>query len=101
MPLTFDPEPRRTVRAALLLVRDIDPNLRQSVEQLIEQLGEPDYAKREAAEQRLMELGAITIPALRKAVDHADAEISLRAERVIAELTGGNAAPPQAGGGFF
>lgn len=100
-PLALDPEPKRLVRAAILLVRDIDPRLRDSVEQLVGRLGDAEYAQREAAERRLLELGQMTIPALRKAVDNPDAEISMRAERILAELSGEGAAPPQAGGGFF
>lgn len=87
IPLDFFPEPQKTLRTTLALVRNIDPGLKREVDSLVGQLGDADYAKREASEKRLRELGSIAIPALRKALKHQDLEIVFRAERLL--LSGG------------
>ncbi len=48
---------------------------------LIEQLGDKDFDRREAAEAKLAEIGWPALPALMKAAGSKDPEIALRAER--------------------
>jgi hypothetical protein len=83
IPLSIFPAPVKTVRVALVLVRNADPRLGQQVDQLIAQLGDPKYSVREAAQARLLELGPLAFGALNKALSHADLEIVIRAERIL------------------
>jgi hypothetical protein len=83
VPLEIVPEPSKTVRVALLLLQHIDPAMQQEAESLVAQLGDPSYAKREAAEKRLAELGALARPDLEKALKATDLEIVFRAERLL------------------
>jgi hypothetical protein len=53
---------------------------------LIDQLGDDDYRKRDAAYKALEALGAKAIPALRKAKDHADAEVCRRVGMLLPKL---------------
>ena len=50
---------------------------------LIAKMGDSKYKEREAAMQRLMELGPLAFPALKQALANPDAEIAMRAERVL------------------
>jgi HEAT repeat protein len=49
------------------------------IEDLVRQLGDDDFTKREAAVQRLVEIGAEAVPALEKAREAEDAETRARA----------------------
>ena len=65
------------------------------LEELIEKLGSEEYPTREAAEKRLIEMGAANLPRLKKAQDEVkDAEIRSRLERIVAKLEGREQAPP-------
>ena len=81
------PEPAKTVRVALLLLQHIDPAMKQEADGLIVQLGDRSYAKREAAERRLAELGTLAKPQLEKALKTTDLEVVFRAERLLAALS--------------
>jgi hypothetical protein len=50
---------------------------------LVEQLGAPEFAKREAASRELAELGAAALPALREAVKSGAPEVRRRAEELV------------------
>jgi hypothetical protein len=54
-----------------------------SVEQLIEQLGDEDFRKRDAAVQLLQEQGVQVLPALRKVLGHPDPEVRKRVAELI------------------
>src|SRR5262245_26027685 len=56
------------------------------VEGLIKQLGSDKFKEREAATKRLQEIGEPALEALYKAEASADAEVRLRAERIIATI---------------
>jgi hypothetical protein len=56
------------------------------VVKLVEQLGDEDYRVRDAAYKALEALGAKAIPALRRAKDHSDAEISRRVGILLPRL---------------
>jgi hypothetical protein len=62
------------------------PNLLPAAEQLIQQLGEKDYRKRDAAMKALEALGAPALPALRKARDSKDPEVRRRLDDLIPAL---------------
>jgi hypothetical protein len=53
---------------------------------LIEQLGSASFEQREQAEQRLQQLGAQALDALRRVADDADLEIRYRARRLIGRI---------------
>ena len=53
------------------------------VERLVTNLGAADYAERETAEKRLLELGRLAVPALKSALKSSDAEVQFRAERLL------------------
>jgi uncharacterized protein (TIGR03067 family) len=55
-------------------------------ERLIQQLGSPDFAQREAATQRLKVLGEPALDALRKAASSDDAEVRRRAKGLIEDI---------------
>src|SRR5262249_47705721 len=50
---------------------------------LVRQLGDESFAKRDAAEKRLFELGEDALAELKKAADHPDAEVARRAQRLV------------------
>jgi hypothetical protein len=54
-----------------------------AVESLIQQLGNPDYRKRDAAARRLEAAGLVAVPGLRKVLGHSDAEVRRRARDLI------------------
>jgi hypothetical protein len=83
LPLVFYPAPRRTVRVPLVVVRNVDPSIKDEVQTLVAGLGAEDYAAREAAEQRLWELGRLALPALKQALQSPDLETVYRAERLL------------------
>ena len=56
------------------------------VARLIKQLGHAEFAQREAAERRLIEIGEPAIPALEKAARGDDPEVATRAGRALAAL---------------
>ncbi len=56
------------------------------VQDLVRELGAGEFAQRERAAQRLVGLGRLALPVLRKNVDNEDAEIAQRAKACIAEI---------------
>lgn len=76
----------RLTRMGLVVVTDVNPHLRETIAQLIAQLGNPVYAERVAAEERLKQRGKPAVPALRKALSEKDLEIVMRCERVLMAL---------------
>jgi hypothetical protein len=57
-------------------------------EELVEKLGSPDYATREQATKDLIAMGERAVPALRKALESKDLEVSLRAGRALRAIEG-------------
>ena len=62
------------------------PAVKSALPALIEQLGDKDYEKREAAEKAIVAIGPETLPALRKAAEHDDPEVRRRVARLIPYL---------------
>jgi hypothetical protein len=56
------------------------------IKRLIEQLGDDHFRTRERATQDLIELGRAALPLVQAAMDHRDAEIANRAQRIAAEI---------------
>jgi hypothetical protein len=65
---------------------DTKPLLSPPIESLIEQLGDKDFQRREAANKALAALGAEALPALLRARSHPDPEIRRRLEELIPPL---------------
>ncbi len=82
-PLTVEPENTKVKRVALVIARNVDPLLRDDVQKLVTDLGDPSYAKREHAEKRLKALGRLAIPNLKEALKNKDTEVVMRAERLL------------------
>lgn len=80
------PPPTKLVRTATLLVHGVDPRLQDRIRELVDQLGSETYKTREAAEERLAQLGPVAVPVLEEALNHADAEIVFRAERLLRSM---------------
>lgn len=57
--------------------------LQSKIDKLIVQLGAPEYAEREQAENELLELGSIAFDTLHAAQNHEDIEIRLRSRRLM------------------
>ena len=83
IPLSIFPEPKKTVRVAMVVIRNADPQLGNEVDRLIAELGDARFTAREAAQKRLMELGPLAYSALNKALNGTDLEIVIRAERIL------------------
>jgi hypothetical protein len=73
---------------ALALAQDAP---KPDVAALVKQLGDDDYAVREAATKKLVELGESAVPALEKALKSEDLEVRLRAGRALRAIRGGKA----------
>lgn len=58
-----------------------DQAVRQRIAGLIRQLGDDDFARREAAERALIAIGQPAVQALERATLHEDAEVATRADR--------------------
>jgi len=80
------PPPRKLVRVALVLVHGVDPRLQDRARALVQQLGDPSPKIRETAETRLLELGAVAVPALEDALSDKEVEIVFRSERLLLRL---------------
>jgi hypothetical protein len=63
-----------------------EPADAKKIEKLIERLGGDDFADREKATAELDALGAAALPALKKATDNKDVEVSKRAADLVAKI---------------
>jgi uncharacterized protein (TIGR03067 family) len=73
--------------AAGVLLAD-SSKVAERIDRLIKQLGDDDFAKREAASEELAEIGEPALPALRKAAASTDAEVRRRAEQIMQMIAG-------------
>jgi hypothetical protein len=87
LPLEVLPEPSKMVRVGLVILKDADPGVANEIDQLVGQLGDDDWAKRDAAYQALAKLGKAAKPQLEKAINSKDLEVVWRAERLLAAIT--------------
>jgi hypothetical protein len=86
MPLDVVPQTQRIVRVALVIVKNVDPLLGSDIDDLIAELGDPLWAKREEAYQALKAMGHAAEVKLNQAQSNPDAEIAWRAERLVDEM---------------
>jgi hypothetical protein len=87
LPLEVVPAPVKTTRVGLVIVKNIDPAAGDRIVKLIQQLGDPNWEKREAAHAKLTEIGAGARPKLTEALKNPDIEIAYRVERLLAALS--------------
>jgi hypothetical protein len=80
----IDPSPQGALEYLQAVVPVGDPN--ETIDQLIEQLGDADFARREQAALRLINLSALPREKLEAATRSADAEIRWRADAVLKRL---------------
>ena len=91
LPLEVVPEPRKVTRLGIVIIKNADPSLGSELDDLIVQLGDPAWSKRDAATNAILKFGATAIPKLEAAAKNKDLEIVWRAEKLVAEL---RKAPP-------
>ncbi|MCL2647498.1 MAG: hypothetical protein FWD61_10925 [Phycisphaerales bacterium] len=89
------PQPRKISRIALVIVRDIDPAVESEISELVKQLGNSAWEKREAAMTELRKIGAKAKPQLEKAIKEKDLEIVYRAEQLLQAFTTPETNQPQ------
>lgn len=82
-PLEIYPLPQKSIRAGLVILQDMDPGIGTEVEELIVQLGDADWDKREAAFKRLRTLGPQAEAKLNEGLKSKDLEVIHRCERLI------------------
>jgi hypothetical protein len=61
----------------------VEPESAKEIEQLIEQLGDPQFLTREKAQKRLIDIGPLATPHLERARASTDPEIVIRAKAVL------------------
>jgi hypothetical protein len=83
LPMEIVPMPTKVTRVGIAIVKNIDPAAGERIAKLVEQLGNPDWDKREAAQAKLAELGAGARPKLTEALKHKDVEVVYRVERLL------------------
>jgi hypothetical protein len=86
VPLEVFPSPRKQVRAAFIIVSDMDPTLILEIKKLVTQLGADSWTKREAASERLKQMGNSCRSQLSEAAKSKDAEVAYRAENLLTFL---------------
>lgn len=74
-----DPEPKPTKPP-------VDEKLKEKVKDLVAQLGHDDFAVREEATKKLTEIGRSAVPAVRVAARGSDAEVRMRARRILDKI---------------
>ncbi|HJZ57145.1 MAG TPA: hypothetical protein VKE74_19400 [Gemmataceae bacterium] len=72
---------------SLLAIDDPPPASADDITALVAQLGNVDFAKREAAEKALSAIGEPALPAIRAACASENPEVARRAERLVARIT--------------
>jgi hypothetical protein len=84
LPLEVVPQPAKIKRFGLVIVVNVDPSKGTAVDDLIAQMGDDDWARRDAAYHTLASLGPAAAEKLKAASKNSDLEIAWRAERLLA-----------------
>jgi hypothetical protein len=71
----------------------------EEIQRLVDQLGDDQFAAREAASKRLGEIGAAALPALRRAAQSTSAEVRSRARMLLAQIPKGTGPAEKKGQG--
>ncbi|MCA9018074.1 MAG: hypothetical protein KDA77_22320, partial [Planctomycetaceae bacterium] len=86
LPLEITPFPDVVRRTAIVILLDADPALLKRIDQLIVQLGDANWQKRNEAQQKLEEYGKAAQVQLQNATKNKDLEIVFRAEKILAKI---------------
>lgn len=86
LPLEITPFPDVVRRTAIVILLDADPALIKRIDQLIAQLGDANWEKRNAAQEKLEEYGKAAQVQLQKATKNKDLEIVFRAEQILTKI---------------
>lgn len=86
LPLEAKPAPSKTVRVGLVLHEHLEPELDAHVATLIKKLGAESFEERSAAQKELTAIGGASFPALEKASESDDAEISKACRAILNAL---------------
>lgn len=84
LPLTILPAPAKVIRTGIVVVNNVEPDIAGTVGGLIVQLGDDEWARRDAAQRALVEMDRAAIGVVREHVGHADPEVAYRIEQIIA-----------------
>ncbi|XAL98635.1 hypothetical protein OT109_13730 [Phycisphaeraceae bacterium D3-23] len=84
LPLTIAPEPATLHRLGIVVLNNVEPDIAGTVGELIAQLGDDDWARRNAAQRALIEMDRAAIGVVRDNASHADPEVAYRVEQIIA-----------------
>ncbi|MDH3590333.1 MAG: PDZ domain-containing protein [Planctomycetota bacterium] len=90
------------VLAAAVLAQDVEKTETKtpSADEWVQKLGHEDYAVREEATKKLIDMGAKAVPALERALKSDDLEVRLRAGRALRSIQGnGRSNKPEAEAG--
>jgi hypothetical protein len=88
LPIEIVPQPAKITRLALVIVINADSSAGTIVDDLIKQLGDDDWGKRDAAYNALASMGPAAQAKLNGAKNNSDLEISWRAERLLGLISG-------------
>lgn len=86
LPLQAKPAPAKSVRVGLVLHEHLQPELDEVVAALIKKLGDESFDIRDAARRELTAFGGAAFPALEKAAQGDDPEISKACRSIIESL---------------
>ncbi|WP_145216678.1 hypothetical protein [Gimesia alba] len=86
LPLEITPFPDVVRRTAIVILLDADPALLKRIDQLIVQLGDANWEKRNEAQQKLEGYGKAAQVQLQKATKNKDLEIVFRAEQILENI---------------
>jgi HEAT repeat protein len=64
----------------------VDEKVLEQIKELVAQLGHDDFAVREEATKKLSEIGRPAVPAVREAAKSGDAEVRMRARRILDKI---------------
>lgn len=81
--LIITPEPDQTIRTAIIVVNNVDPDLGSQVQALIADLDSDQWIKRDRAQRQLTALGQAAIKQVQPLRNSKDPEIAFRARQIL------------------
>jgi hypothetical protein len=88
LPLDINPKPKKVVRTGLAWIPHLEPDLKDRVAKLVQQLGDDDFVKREEGCKQLLAIGPAALPYLKEQLDSTkDEEIRSRINGLLNAYT--------------
>lgn len=87
LPLTVEPAPAQIERVGLIVLTSIDPNIDNTIDLYISQLGNDQWAVRDAAQRALIDLGHAAIERVQANRNHQDPEVTHRVRQILDAYT--------------